>query len=1075
MKQQERQIKRVIMPETIMRKKIEDYAIVIGIDHYINFPSLRHAESDARDFADWLTSSESKGGRLPANNVRLFRSTPATAFGVIASAADKWSIERALSEFGVQGGVRVGRRLTFYFAGYSRMLGPDDVGLLMADAKSDLLDSVISLKSYRQFFQEFAPFNEVVFILDTHHLTIPSAGIQFQELPFTLSRKRESAPEVAFLSIGYHPPTDGPDEGRVRLTPILLDGLRDQKAAGSDGSITSTSCGRYAIERIKDLAAEERIQNLTQVTISQSGEIVLDDTADERLAGTLIVELPHWTAELSVFDSRDRKIPDTGSVTEHPPGSGSYQAEIILPKGVYQVQASLEDENETQFVLVHAATTATVKRDSWKTLVLKSAAPLASISISDKTQIKHAEEKSLKSTWKDHPNGDSRLFLFLRTEAPEKFPAFHQGLKLLNENGELVTDFSQGVKKKTRDGWMAFNAKLPSGYYVLRRGREGVRVRQQAIYLCGNWETHVFLLARDNFPSLSTMAMDMSRLGNGFRSDDAAAAVADSVLWSLRPGTGERGLVGSERLRTLLDRKKINPWVGILASYVLLRAGSEEGSESDSLLRHVLSYLNEVIPDHPDVQALHLKEDQPADSPFWNPPLLRAGLERVQAHATHFADTIPLDSLCDVVLDNFIPNTPLTAWRHLDRKPISRQGAVTNGLQPRKTKGSAVPISSIAQSLAQSASPALPVYKLSPSRQVKAQKEQVSPALTGNASAGMVGAIGQAALLQQVQALTATTNFDNQPESTQVNLSGLADNLLDSINPADVSGASGIPLGRAQRGLEGLRQRQESTEAAKPSPVSRRNALSADEQTVIHYAIQQQKINLVADDVPDTSAIAESDVTMTEPRITIEELAFGLQTEADRLLLRREPAAERKIASALAKRLRRLAEALLERANYIVVTAPDAHILYSNGAFLMLISPAEASREERQKAGKSSTSRVAKQRNKNQRLWEKAIRKIEPGDKTIQDPQMGASGPTWVFKRTAIEDEGGNERAGLYTFHRKGVTELGWDVLNDIAALMDSLSINSSMFAYSTEKDTSKYLSNLEDCITKLEAIVEKA
>ena len=68
--------------------------------------------------------------------------------------------------------------------------------------------------------------------------------------------------------------------------------------------------------------------------------------------------------------------------------------------------------------------------------------------------------------------------------------------------------------------------------------------------------------------------------------------------------------------------------------------------------------------DHPDVQALRLDWQQLAEAPVRFPPLLYAGLRRVQQHAFKFAETIPVGSLLQRILPRVATTTAWTAWRH---------------------------------------------------------------------------------------------------------------------------------------------------------------------------------------------------------------------------------------------------------------------------------------------------------------------------------------------------------------------------------------------------------------------------
>ena len=287
--------------------------------------------------------------------------------------------------------------------------------------------------------------------------------------------------------------------------------------------------------------------------------------------GLLQIELPHWTAEVRIYGSLLQIIP-TGLLhtQEKPPLSGRYATETALSVGVYEVEVILGDRRERQTVAVHPGKTVHIRREVWKDLEFTSAAPLARRAKDRSAHTRNAEKWSRKTTWPSAPGGESRLFLFVHTADPQAYPSFADGLQVLDGNMNLVSDLSKGVQKNVRSGWLAFTADLPAGCYILRRGRRGVRVRQQPIYLCAGWETQVYIEAK-SAPSLRTFTINMARRGMGFRSDDETALACEVVLDSLGRSESSRSVMAREQIAVLLEDKLENPWLGILAAYSLRR------------------------------------------------------------------------------------------------------------------------------------------------------------------------------------------------------------------------------------------------------------------------------------------------------------------------------------------------------------------------------------------------------------------------------------------------------------------------------------------------------------------------
>jgi hypothetical protein len=366
----------------------------------------------------------------------------------------------------------------------------------------------------------------------------------------------------------------------------------------------------------------------------------------------------------------------------------------------------------------------------------------------------------------------------------------------------MVTDFSTGVEKNAKDGWMAFCADLPEGFYILRRGRRGVRLRQQPLYLSANWETQVFLEAQAS-PSLRLMTMNMAPKGAGFEPDDEAAAAVEAVFDSMRYGSGSKRLVTGEKLSSLLRRKFKNPWLGILACYALRFQQAEQSETNDpdaqSLLDHVLEFLD-VIGDHPDVRALKLPVDQPAAAPFAHPPLMRKGLELVHRHSTLFRETIPIDSLTDRVLANIVTNSPWTAWRQL-----SDRDTFDDDITPSRGDSSAQWVRTLTEAALSQATtvfqanfPKAPVVQLAELLKQTIGGSKASKTATRKAVSLVLKSFQDAPLLDILQTVTRISDLDALPPSVTLKAEESIKELLHSVKAEEISKTSGLSLAHAE-------------------------------------------------------------------------------------------------------------------------------------------------------------------------------------------------------------------------------------------------------------------------------------
>jgi uncharacterized caspase-like protein len=209
-------------------KNDQHFAIAIGIDTYPQLRRLTSSVKDAADFCEWLTSDD--GGNLPDQNVKLIPSSPALPADPFDARPMQTEIDRALRDFGVEQGTRVGQRLYFYFAGHG--FGPsfDNIGMLMANAAMKRLYN-IGLRPYRNYFHESKRFDEVVFILDCcrdRDFSRETMAPGFDKDPAPDGRR---VVDFVLMATAYgekaFAPVDKPtNERRGLLTKAVLEGLR---------------------------------------------------------------------------------------------------------------------------------------------------------------------------------------------------------------------------------------------------------------------------------------------------------------------------------------------------------------------------------------------------------------------------------------------------------------------------------------------------------------------------------------------------------------------------------------------------------------------------------------------------------------------------------------------------------------------------------------------------------------------------------------------------------------------------------------------------------------------------------
>lgn len=237
----------------------QDYALVVGIDHYPEFGEggrpLRGAVGDATSFHAWLTQ-EPEGGKVPAANCHLITSE-ANPLKPLKHQVDAafLAIRRAAEKNG-------GRRLYFYFSGHGQSPAPEELFLCMADWSQDNRNAALKSSHYRSVAQRCMPFQESYFFLDC--CRVRSVGVTGQDASTTCAgagapgRREFVAYATDHTDVAYEAdaePTAGPESPPVagHFTQVLLAGLRGG-AAVTGGGATPSSLKLFIEREVPSLA-----------------------------------------------------------------------------------------------------------------------------------------------------------------------------------------------------------------------------------------------------------------------------------------------------------------------------------------------------------------------------------------------------------------------------------------------------------------------------------------------------------------------------------------------------------------------------------------------------------------------------------------------------------------------------------------------------------------------------------------------------------------------------------------------------------------------------------------------------
>lgn len=984
----------------------DDYAIVVGIGHYPGLDvTCPDATAHAASFAAWLTAAE--GGGLPSANVRLLLS--AEGRGDRAPGPRIGDIHDALDALGSGGGGRAGRRLYAVFAGCTSGNDLDNLALLFADAGLDRLPpAALSLKQHREYLVRAGAFRQFVFLADIRQV----AG------PVDLRSPR----------LMLRPRTDGwvPQEFVAAGAAVVCEARATLAEASRTGPLWRLDCGALA-SRLRAQADHqggwlqiEQTSPAGPVAGFWFGDAGEDSGTGHGGIGDIRVEVPHWTALVTAYDRLMRPVAQ-GSTPEAA-GAGRWVSWLRqLPVGAYTVEGALGSSTARRSpVLVASGRTAptsladTPPEPKNGLLRLVTAAPLAEAEAADPAQTAAAVMTSAAPTWMHpappHP-GRAGLFVFVRSIVPDPASDFADGLVLLDGDENVIIELA-GKAVQRGAGWLAFNAHLPPGDYVLRReARSDARIRHQPLHLCAGWTAHVFLAAR-HLPALQSMALNVVPMGQSFKPDDRAAEAAYSLFEALRAGApAALSLVESAAFRNVFDSSKGGaPWLIVLAAYVIQGAREGRGSEGlDDRLLNLLGQLDAGFSAHPDVRALRLRSEEAPSAAFRHPPMLHAGLRSIMRRATPGNGLVPAGSLTERVGAGIVADSPWTAWREAappSESVAPRRGALLANLLPAKN----------------------PVFQLT-------EPASAAPPTPETSATAVADLVADLTLVQAAASVVSLIKAGKPPEVFRIDPAQVANGLLGMVKPARVGAVLGLPVDGIKDSLKSLRQAAfgQASPSSDASGAKRRAESDVLAQAVESYT--------------DAAATTPGALIAAEPT-TIEECVATLRTEAAGLKNAALPDLEKATLLNLAARLEGVAGYLLRFADRMLVEDATGRSSV-NGAMLEWLNRTQPTPSAAAQFGSG----------------EAALREVITQS---LGQAVGHDGQT--IAQAIIENQVDGSTLGHVTVLRdRAAGELPDGALGDVDALLPRLTLHAALLVHGLPMYRKQYL----DSLTKVLGTIE--
>ncbi|MDQ6482416.1 caspase family protein [Dyadobacter sp. LHD-138] len=247
-----------------------DYAVVIGIKHYMSLNSLEGPINDATRFYNWLI--DTNGGSIPPENCHLIPSDETVnPYSPLQHQVDSALVD--IKRAGLETGFR---RLYFYFSGHGIGSSWKDTGMCLPIYSNDYLNAALSSSEYLSFFVSSDLFEEVIFFLDCCR----SRKVNAMPMPPMAGWAREGGNQclrsMTFLATDFENPARESlmVKGDVLtvtgyFTEALIEGLNGAAADPDTGNITMSTLHNYVQQRTRELAAANNHSQEARLAIGE--------------------------------------------------------------------------------------------------------------------------------------------------------------------------------------------------------------------------------------------------------------------------------------------------------------------------------------------------------------------------------------------------------------------------------------------------------------------------------------------------------------------------------------------------------------------------------------------------------------------------------------------------------------------------------------------------------------------------------------------------------------------------------------------------------------------------------------
>lgn len=792
-----------------------------------------------------------------------------------------------------------------------------------------------------------------------------------------------------------------------------------------------------------------------------------NNNAERNKTGTLSIVVPHWLTQIRIYDNAYQLIQLINEFNQSSETLNIYEADIQLNAGIYELEATFANRAERKLVKIIAGGKSYFELSK----------DMQDFIAQDATQAsKPMPQTAPKSSGTIVPV-DSCLCMQVRiTNDFVTNPSFYINLfdvlslgnsgKPFNELGPVsVINFSEDLDIFPEEREVHFYKELFAGYYILEwQSEDGVQCHQP-IYLHKGYTTKVFLSL--NKPIFSSFYMALEERWTSRPSNNDEEMVAQTILAALSQET-RHSIILKDKIKPLLLQEHQNPWLGVLAAYALVPDISvplteEEEKETRSLFSEIMTFLQQRLPDHPDVHALTLKKDIPDSQPFYFPPLLVKGLRRVSKHAELFDTTVPEKSLTDLLSRTALMNTPWTNWLVLqdeivlDRQEISRSifaapaGDTEKAFDERylEFKGGI--------------SPKIPSFKFE-----NTDANTVTSQCT-------FSTLQEVSLLNTMCMITKNNFYHNMPNIMTTSSIRSLFNVLTTKNTSRIVNATNLGKSQVYAGIQSVFDKTSQF----ISNNQLKMPLSTNEQLIIKYALQEISKNTDPELIPENQKrlisladpVVRSSKYRENPDSNIEECIAILEAEISRILLLEKdktlPGSKQ-----IVQLLRTIVHEILGRADFILTTNASGEMLYSNGAFIHLISFNKSSIFEELESGNRYENRK-QHRKDNLTRWQDSLKALPLGESIIGAPSDNLLFEKFEVKRSELNNDIHPAIDGFINVIRGNAAKtINATQLEKIVDLLSILEIYVPLYTLYSPKDDDKYRLIIEKNIEELTNIL---